>query len=502
MTNTDKKYLEIDRLMTRYDVEPEGLTAFAEKQLPHYLFYSQKNKHAYCTACKHTFKPFKGLKHNEPTTCPECGATVTARSEGRGSNIANIIWSVWAQNDGDDICLHYYRTLADYNGDYEHPEIVTTEQFRNVFNDAYHDYMWWHSNVAGYDRRERWLPYANRGNMFWGAFRSELYEPYNVRVFGDLTEALSRSRFKYCPIAGLLAVAGRRDDGCIEDYAIDRWLNIYQKAPQIELVFKVGFKKLVLAVAQGKVKLDRDATNIRTALGITNRQFKKLLDLGDPTPEQYRMIRDFDCSLEEIPWLIEQDKHSDSIKKLKSLVDYAPLGKIIPYLADKDNDVNSYHDYVSWMVKLGCNMDNKDALFPKDFWKAHDRMMEVYYNEQDKPKNDKIARIAKKVKLDLHCNGMFIRPARSATELRKEGEALHHCVATYADKMASGETVIMFIRKDEEPDKPFYTMEVRGDRIIQLRGLRNCGPTPEVEEFRDEFEKVLKRTTNRVKAAA
>ena len=31
--------------------------------------------------------------------------------------------------------------------------------------------------------------------------------------------------------------------------------------------------------------------------------------------------------------------------------------------------------------------------------------------------------------------------------------------------------------------KPFYTIEVRGQEVVQVRGAGNCGMTPEVEAF-------------------
>ncbi len=76
-------------------------------------------------------------------------------------------------------------------------------------------------------------------------------------------------------------------------------------------------------------------------------------------------------------------------------------------------------------------------------------------------------------------------------DLKAEGQALHHCVATYAGRVEKGETLIVFIRKESEPDKPYFTMEWRG-KIIQCRGARNCDPPAEVRAFETEFEKALK----------
>lgn len=491
MTRTEKKYAKIDEQMARFAAEPDGLRDFAEKIRPKYLFYSYKAKRAYCSACGESFEPTKGLKHNDMTVCPRCGATLKAKHESRIGKLNDIIWTVWAQNDGDDLLLHYYRTITDYSNDFRHPCVETSEQFRTLIDDKYHDFMWWHPQSRdGRKQPERWMKYAKRG-IWWNSYSSNKWQPWAPYVFGDLNEAVKKSRLKYCPLDGLLKYTGLNDDGTIDGWSIDRWLSSYIKVPQIELLFKVGFKRLTYEAAGNGIEVNTSATNIKDALGITNRQVKQLLKLKDPTASEYRMIRDFDCSAEEARWLAKTGEKNGIGWIMKDLVKYAPLSRYIEYFGNNNlEDVRSYHDYIKWIVAL--NYDLKEWLFPKDFQQAHDRLMEIYYIEQDKSKNEQIALVADASDLDFQYNGLFVRPAMSAEELRNEGQTLHHCVATYADRMARGETLIMFVRRENEPDTPFYTMEVKNNEIVQLRGSHNCAPTPEVAEFREEFEKMLK----------
>ena len=51
------------------------------------------------------------------------------------------------------------------------------------------------------------------------------------------------------------------------------------------------------------------------------------------------------------------------------------------------------------------------------------------------------------------------RPARKLIELIDEGNALNHCVGSYVDSYANGRTDILFLRRAEEPDKPWRTIE-------------------------------------------
>ena len=101
-------------------------------------------------------------------------------------------------------------------------------------------------------------------------------------------------------------------------------------------------------------------------------------------------------------------------------------------------------------------------------------------------------------------DGLLIRPARTPGELTAEGEALHHCVGGYADRMAAGETVILFIRKAEDPDTPFYTLEYRNGVVVQCRTNHNATYTQDeaVKSFVDAWvERVTKKDKERKKAA-
>ena len=70
----------------------------------------------------------------------------------------------------------------------------------------------------------------------------------------------------------------------------------------------------------------------------------------------------------------------------------------------------------------------------------------------------------------------------------KEGHALHHCVGGYIDRVADHECVILFLRQCSDPEKSFYTIEIRGSQTVQMRGVRNCATTPEVDKFIKSWE--------------
>ena len=80
----------------------------------------------------------------------------------------------------------------------------------------------------------------------------------------------------------------------------------------------------------------------------------------------------------------------------------------------------------------------------------------------------------------------LIRVPNALEEITKEGMILHHCVGSYLNTHASGRTNIIFLRKKESPDTPFYTIEVDVmDRVVQIHGSHNkwLGNDPEAIPF-------------------
>lgn len=87
--------------------------------------------------------------------------------------------------------------------------------------------------------------------------------------------------------------------------------------------------------------------------------------------------------------------------------------------------------------------------------------------------------------------GLIIRVPQNAEEIKAEGAALHHCVGTYVEQVARGQTMILFVRKATEPDKPYYTLEWKNNRVVQCRGSHNKDMTSEVKGFVEVFEKKM-----------
>lgn len=148
------------------------------------------------------------------------------------------------------------------------------------------------------------------------------------------------------------------------------------------------------------------------------------------------------------------------------------------------------------MAKLnGDNLSDDSIRYPHRLETAHDNAAELIKLKKAEEKNEAFVRRYKQ--LEKYCyenNGLLIRPAASGTEFIEEGKKLKHCVASYADWHASGQTTIFFIRKADKPNEPHYTLEYDFDRmyIVQNRGYKNQDPPEEVKDFATEWDKRVK----------
>ena len=132
----------------------------------------------------------------------------------------------------------------------------------------------------------------------------------------------------------------------------------------------------------------------------------------------------------------------------------------------------------------------ESLMYPKQFQKDHSRFAKELAAAEKEIYDADLA--VQSAKMDRFAwtdeeTGLSIRPAKSSKDLYKEGKKLSHCVGGYARDMAKGETTIFFVREIKAPDKPFFTLEYKNDKVIQNRGYKNCERTEQVRKFEERW---------------
>jgi hypothetical protein len=248
-------------------------------------------------------------------------------------------------------------------------------------------------------------------------------------------------------------------------------------------------------------------------LGLSKEELKLARSVSFDALEFYREIKERkDLRLDEktLNTISKWGYYSVRTLVCTPINDYSvPLVHVINYLekqkeasARKDLISVSYlEDYWHSLYKVHGVMIS-ELLYPKDLQKAHDDMLTRVKEKESAELNAKIkARLSELALLSYssETTGLLIRPAASQSELISEGAALHHCVGGYAKAHANGETSIFFIRKNDAPDVPFYTLEYKNGAVQQNRGDKNCARTPEVTAFEKEWLEYIKNNKEFIK---
>jgi hypothetical protein len=166
----------------------------------------------------------------------------------------------------------------------------------------------------------------------------------------------------------------------------------------------------------------------------------------------------------------------------------------------EDEDWSYFFDY----VKMNKDMNNHDfEKYPRYLKTYHDITSVNYQKHRDKTLQNKLSKVVPKHKIYEYKNKDYsvIHP-KSYDDLVNEGKKLYHCVASYGDRLAEGETIIMFLRNNDCLNIPFVTLEIRGTKgklsIYQAKGKNNATPDSNVLNFLEEYKKFLNQKTIKV----
>lgn len=203
------------------------------------------------------------------------------------------------------------------------------------------------------------------------------------------------------------------------------------------------------------------------------RTHKNVFKNSDEDFEGYKIRKGLEKSL-GIKVLPEFTKYFKNVEDLECIPKGVKLIRFQNWVIKNSVRAYEYRDYQNMLENLGIAFEGDFRILPKNFKQAHDDAVKAYNDMKDEQKRIEFANQLEKL-LGLEQtigNYTFVLP-KELQELKAEGKALSHCVGSYADRVARGETVIVFVRQKEKVDNPLYTLEIRGGKIVQLRGKRN-----------------------------
>lgn len=209
------------------------------------------------------------------------------------------------------------------------------------------------------------------------------------------------------------------------------------------------------------------------------------------------------------------------IKRLNSILPSTvkPI-RFINWMMKNEVCLRDYEDYREMVEALGIPFDGDYVVIPKNWENKHTEIVENYSvlleNQQargtylrvtnavrdlrvekqrleDEKKEAKLrVETAKRLTNMMKAQTAFDKYAfifpKDESEIVKEGKTLHHCVGSYAKKhFVYGTSIIVFVRDKAHRETPLYTLELKNNRIIQLKGERNKSADEEAKKEAELF---------------
>lgn len=154
--------------------------------------------------------------------------------------------------------------------------------------------------------------------------------------------------------------------------------------------------------------------------------------------------------------------------------------------------IDMTYDYIQIKKTIGLNIEDK---MPSNIIELHDSLINQLKSLREKEKEVKFRKIAQINKVlsdnfikDVQDDYFTIIAPEVSNDLIKEGQNMHNCVGSYIDRMINGYSKIYFVRKKDNPDISFATIELdKQNNLIQAKARFNEDVDKKTNEFVEKF---------------
>lgn len=480
---------------------PRDLKRWIHKSImPAYFFYDYKRGgeevSGTCSSCGHEIQ-LSGVKQGNKSICPHCRHELIMKPRSRRGycRTDRDTCQVIQNMGGGELVIRIIKVRYTYTDDM--PKINIYENARQFIR----------QDSDGKIRLECYYYQHNGGILTnWKKGERHGYSQWQYNFEADtcghvydknLSAALGGTPWQYCPIADFY--------NCFhEPIQALPFLAAYLQHPRLEHLVKTGFCHIVSDMVYRHTSDCLDETQDRThrilRIAAEDVEFLRKLDANIDMLKAFQEYAGLKDRQQLFLWLLEHKVKYNVLPILKHMT----VHKFIRYIESQyaflrlrktphgslrykemQALVTEYRDYLDMCCRMGYDMKNSFVLYPKDLQKSHDKTAHRYGQKKDTLIKRNFIAVYRQLsgRLDFEKDGLKIVYPDTPDDVIAEGHALHHCVGSYTERVANGECVILFLRKCSDESKPFYTIEVRGQEVVQVRGMGNCGMTPEVKTF-------------------
>lgn len=502
-------------LLKRFPTITPKIEKQMKNQLEQFLMYDTKRDQCFCTRCEALMPIPENIRHRHGLICPCCKEGVTA------IHVNNRFAGGTVESEAR--CIVYLSSPEDENlyiRCFELKVFFMSKSLTPIYNIVEHQrYVFTEKDVVRYGRDAEWTYMLIGNKRYW--CEKHWQDEWKVRT-----------RFREPVFNNMEKTYTCLNAECVKDtcmryseinqipfehpmYPVD-YLRYYQKHPGVERLIKTGLVEVVRDQFYSSpiYSIDYSQTEPHKMIGVTKDVFQAIRSQRITLRSYLRMKKYYsDMTLEEViryqHIIGECFRDVGGVKNLIRESDRT----ILKYLCkQKDKysftaNIHYYQDYLVNCEQLGYDLMDNIVKFPRDLMRAHDRAasaLEALIEEKQRKDNEEKQKALEKLmkerkKLEFSAGEYFVRQPKSVNEIVDEGKALGHCVAGYAQRHAQGILTIMFLRKKDDPEKPYFTIEVsRSYKIVQCHGYKNDVPynggiakPDEIKEFEKLYQTYL-----------
>lgn len=452
----------------------------------------------HCTACGEWFDADKDerpeyfkFRHNDDTSCPYCGRSVTVKMLGRvrsGANLSQTAAVTFVNvTETGAVSLESCRVFYDFNRErdpsYADMEITYAAKRRYYMEQG--AVMEWRRGIGG-------ILYCDAYRDAGWECTQNIQEPFQCNVmhgfdgFGYLVglEKLERSQLKYSAAEKYFTDYHKIDitkpDTPVR--LLVKYLAEYALNNRVEMAVKLGMSEAVGELVRDGRKNARD------------------IDWAANDPAGFARLNKADAkefyenpSLIKLHWYhavrktgaVKSMREADMIagrvgfcaaETAKAAVRYGLKLTVLAARMGDSINLQLWTDYIQMGEQLGYDFTRKDVLLPKNLRERHEAAASALKIKGDAAAAKKYRARRKRLekKYAYTMDGMSIVIPKGINDIVHEGKTLKICVGSYADRHVAGKTTILFLRHERRPERSWLCIKLdnRGE-IRQIHGYRN-----------------------------
>ena len=485
-------------------------------------FRKRKTTKATCSACRKEHEYERGrIQPKQLVTCPSCGAECTVKRVDyeNHNNLTGYRFTkevLLFQKIGEEFCeRHFY---LEHWVDLSKETTYITEIGRIFYPVGRYDPNWKGDQIHSLGRKRR--TYYNKynpwdGTTFWddknlSGVSNIVLRPGPVYPRTINKKIFEGTRYQYCAMELI-----RSEKGFMPIYYLEKFDQMPQK---IEMMVKTGLLRMALEISKYEFKGDGKPWE---QLGITKKQMNRLRNINGGhralTWMRYeegtgRIIDD-----ETMRYFEKEDIEPDDIAFISNRMSERQIMNYIirqrrQWKVKMEDVLILWRDYLSMAMRM--KMDTRQELIfkPRDVKRAHDDLVRLCGGAdvakrageiiQKFPDVDEILQSIKD-KYEYKDGQYAVVVPEKIESIIYEGRKLGHCLDKsdiYFDRIQRRESFIVFLRKVEDIEKPYYTLEIEPDgttRQKRTTGDRQDKDFQEAVSFIRKWQREVKKRLNK-----